>query len=204
MGNALQSVLPSIPNSDEKNYYIDPKIINPVGHVNFNSGATSFRVSKEEFLYLRDKSIQNGGSAIKIAQFLWYFRQFLILFLLAILVWRTILLFTDTSVEESQLIIGLVIYFCSTIAVIIITKVLGNYYAKQASKGIKAFLGQQNSILYNKRGLNWKIHPSCVYLQLEMQDYNRGNSYTAPNVNSNASDEAEGRDENEQIEPRVE
>jgi len=189
MGNAFQSVFPSIPDSDEHNYFLDPKIVNPVGQVPFNDGATGFRVNKEEFLYLRDKAIQNGGSSIKVAQFFWHLRQFLCILWLAILVWRTIMLFTDTNVEEADLVIDLVIYLASVLALIIISKIVGNYYAKQGAKGIKVFLNQQNAILYNKRGLNWKVHPACLYLQLEMQEYNGGASYIAPQVNAGESDE---------------
>jgi len=173
-------MFPSIPPSDENNYSFDPKIVNKFGTVNFDPNATKYRVSKEEFLYLRDKAIQNGGSYIKIAQTLWFIRHILILAWLALVVWRIIAIFLVASDYRGSAIIQLVIYFFVSLVVVIFIKFLGDYYAKQGCKGIKTFLNQQNNILYNKRGLHWKIHPACHFMQLSIDEDSRPNNYIAP------------------------
>jgi len=170
----------SIPASDENNYSFDPKIINKYGRVNFDPSATKFRVSKEEFLYLRDKAIQNGGPAIIIAQSIWFVTHILILAWLAITVWKIIAIFLAASDSRSSAIISFVLYFFINLVILILAKFLGYYYAKQGCKGIKAFLNQQNNILYNKRGLHWKIHPACYFMQLSIDEDSRANNYVAP------------------------
>jgi len=186
----MQAMFPSIPKSSENNYSFDPKIVNKYGAVHFDASATKYRVSKEEFLYLRDKAIQNGGSSIKAAQILWLTRHILLLVWIALIVWKIIGIFTVSSDYRSTAIVQLVIYFFSNLLIFLLIKFLGDYYAKQGCKGIKTFLNQQNNILYNKRGLHWKIHPTCAFMQLSIdEDSTRPNNYVAPVITTTQDSE---------------
>ena len=182
MGSIIQSVFPTIPQSTENSYHFDPRIINAWAKPRFDPEKTKNRISNEEFLYLRDKVIQNGGSSIKIARFLWFLRRLLLLVWLAIFTWRFILIFTDNSHEKSDLILQAVIYAVGILVLIILVRILGDYYAKRGTRNIKTFLNQQNTILYNRRNLNWRIHPTCVFMQLGMDEDAKGSLYVPPNT----------------------
>jgi len=180
MGNAFKTAFPIIPSSNERSYYIDPKIINKLGKIDYNPKCTNYRVNKEEFLYLRDKAAEKGGSPIKIAQIFWFARQTLFILLIIILIVNLARILSGEENMLKDLIVETIVYTITIIIVIIMTRIFGDHFARKGTMTIKVFLREQNNILYRRRGLYWRIHPTCVYIQLVMDEDYRESTYIAP------------------------
>lgn len=183
MGSILKKIIPTVPKSTDNLYNFDPQLINKWRPVKFDSGRTGFRVSKEEIGYLQAKMLQNGGSSLKTAQILWLLRRVFLVIWIVISIWRLVVLCVDKDKSDhSENVASFVACLIGILAFVILLRMIGDMFAQKASKQIRAFLNQQNAILYSKRGLGWRINSTCRYMQLGMDEGVTESMYQPPSV----------------------
>jgi len=177
-----------IPESTPNQYNFDPKIAT-FGQPKFDSNKTAGRISKEEFINLRAKVLQNIGSGLTLVRSLFYLRFITAFLSLAFGAFRLIMSYIHGyHIPQSEYFIFL--------AIIIVPNFIVNYtwrsVSKKTVKKIQTVLDGENRAIYASREISWKISPNLRYMNIIFKNeggylppHQTGNTVMNYPVNSN-------------------
>jgi len=155
-----------VPESTANQYYFDPKIVT-IGKPKFNTVATHQRISTDEFMDLRGRVIQRVQKGLCFAKFLYYFRFIVAALSLGWTAIRISFQYTGGIHISRQ-------EYWIILAIIIVPNLLANYLWRKVSRKlstqVQAALDEENSNIYNSRGITWKINPNLHYMQISLRN----------------------------------
>jgi len=157
-----------VPKSTKTDYYIDPKILTR-GEPKFIPAKIDNKISELEFQDMRKEIFHAGGADLKRAMLI--YKILLVYVVICFMIWvgQAIFAAVDTEkIKEHK--IPFIVVFCCTAVPNITLDCKWKAAMKRACKNINQLFEQKNQEVYSKRGVQWLMHNTLVYVHLKLVD----------------------------------